>query len=148
MCGSICLTTNSTTLLGLAQSLRNQYPNATSMEFYETLEWLVDEQLDEVNRIYFWSNLNAFRYLWSHDFGFIDKLQRSRVLCGGGKTGSQALLQRLNETYIRRGLDPQVESLARVARSVVRQQFHEVAIGHTGMDDDNFFGILSDLCCR
>jgi hypothetical protein len=125
--------------------LGRTHPGATSMELFEAVEQAVACGRQETTRLYFWSDLNAFRLLLSHDFA---RARRAPCLAGalwGWEDGAQALLQRLNERYIRRGSSREGDALAELSRQVATENLEAASLPCRRSSETGLTAAMEDL---
>ncbi|MGH2707684.1 MAG: hypothetical protein ACRDJK_05270, partial [Actinomycetota bacterium] len=112
----------------LVQTVSARYGGVTPLEHFEAVERAVDEGWTELTKVTVWSPWNAIRLMLSPDFA----RERGRPAVDGAlwgwETGTQALLQRLHELYIRRGDGETEAALARAAVHVASRQQAEIGL--------------------
>ena len=125
--------------------VRTKFPNTTSLEFPETLEWLIQQEHDEVTKVYVWSEINIIRFLLSTDFDFAKSHPTFHSAMWGWESGCQATLQRLHEFYIAKGVTAVTECLARSLTSVVDHHFTNIGLALPPVREDTYFDYAHHL---
>ena len=125
--------------------IQERFPNSTSRELYESFVWMVEKDYSEITKVYLWSESNQMRFLLSHDFDFSRAQPSLRAALWGWEGGAQAFMQRLNETYISDGFQPNTEVMARIVAGVVEHQMNRVGLGGSTSNSGDFFECIHSL---
>jgi hypothetical protein len=117
---------------GLVRHIGDRYRGVSPLEHFEALERAADDGAEELTKVSVWSPWNAARLSMSCDFARYHGRATVDGALWGWETGTQALLQRLHELYLRRG-DTDIErKLARAAVYVASRQLEDVGLASPG----------------
>jgi hypothetical protein len=126
--------------------VRERYPNATSREFPEFADWALRRGEARATKVVMWSRYNSLRYLLADDFDFARGAPTYQAAVWGWETGSQALLQRLHESYVSRGDGGEAQArFARVLCAVAREQFRALGLRPPSAPSGAYFDHLEYL---
>ena len=116
----------------LVRHVGDRYRGVSPLEHFEALERAADDGAEELTKVSVWSPWNAARLSMSCDFARYHGCASVDGALWGWETGTQALLQRLHELYLRRGDGDTERELARAAVYVASRQHEDVGFASLG----------------